>query len=46
MPFIGTKNRRWKEIAVEGPITEKARELGIMGIEVRLAKMSQSTRID
>ena len=34
MSFIKTKNRRWKEVAVDGPITEKARELGIMGIEV------------
>ena len=34
MSFIKTKNRKWKEVAVDGPITEKARELGIMGIEV------------
>ena len=34
MSFIKAKNRKWKEVAVDGGITEKARELGIMGIEV------------
>ena len=34
MSFIKTKNRKWREVAVDGVITEKAKELGIMGIEV------------
>merc|ERR1712066_402034 len=33
MSFVGTK-RKWKEIAIDGAKTGKARELGIMGIEV------------